>query len=148
MKRITRNLQGFGTVVLTPALTGQPQAATARAIDYVEAVQVDHGGAENALTTAAVDREPQWSILDLSVPEKLLLGRRAIPSAKWQTFHTAVYRFPRTWNCSHPCCGPALQQTCITYCTAAPTERPGCPIIKRHAPPRPPSQPPHPRSRT
>jgi hypothetical protein len=89
VKKTIRRVPLLGTVVLTPALTGPPQDATARSIDAVDAVQSEPGSAQKP-TDGADHRGLPWSIFDLSVTEKLLLGRGIIPSIRLRPYRTAA----------------------------------------------------------
>jgi hypothetical protein len=80
MKKNIRNVQVLGIGVLTPALMGQPQAASARSIDPAEAIQIETGSAANSPLHEAAFAPSVWSIFDLSTVEKLKLGGSRIPA--------------------------------------------------------------------
>lgn len=82
MKINKRRVQVFGIGVLTPALTGQPQAANARSIDRVEAPQIQTESVPNFLASGAVDIGSAWSIFDFSLGEKLKMGGKCIQAGK------------------------------------------------------------------
>jgi hypothetical protein len=92
MKKNIRSLQVLGTVMVTPALTGQPQAAAARSIDPVEAIQTQN----ECATDGATDIGKAWSIFDLSVVEKLKLGGQSIPTLSQRRWNE--YERGRNWK--------------------------------------------------
>jgi hypothetical protein len=114
MKKNIRSVQVLGTVMVTPALTGQPQAAAARSIDPVEAVQ------NQCATEGPTDIGKAWSIFDLSVVEKLKLGGQSIPALSqrrwdeyerghnWKVAMTAT----QSPNSSRPPCGVSANGEC------------------------------------
>jgi hypothetical protein len=137
MKTTTRNINILGPVVLTPALTGQPQAATARSIDHVEAVHVDHGRAKLLIPEGGVVGRAPWAVFDLSVPEKLSLGRHAIPQSPDRPRYASKTKARRALNVyptAPGACYPTLHPRMTQVCTAV-TQSPTSPINPR-SPPR------------
>lgn len=74
MKKNIRNMQVLGLAALTIALIGQPQAATARSIEPIDAVLIDRGSAAAVPRSDVAKSFLAASICDFSVGEKLTLG--------------------------------------------------------------------------
>jgi hypothetical protein len=105
MKRNIRNVQVLGMGMLTPALMGQPQAASARSIDPAEAIQIETGSAANSPLHEAAIAASVWSIFDLSTVEKLKVGAAA--SRPWDTARGSPLRGGRAWSWCIPAGGSA-----------------------------------------
>lgn len=82
MKRVVKNVQVLGAAVLSPALMGQPQAAAARSIDRVGAVQIESGCPANDPSFDSAKAGLAFSIFGMGLDEKLKIAGSNIPRIK------------------------------------------------------------------
>jgi hypothetical protein len=80
MKKHIRTAPIVGIGVLTPALTGHPQAATARSIDHVDALQNEPASSPMSPSYDRAKVLMAVSLLDLNPSEKLKLAGNRIPA--------------------------------------------------------------------
>lgn len=109
MRKNMRRARGLGLVVLTPALTGLPQAAAARSID-TDAIQIEpssptglsHGAAARALLKATLLEIPTY--LKLAIAGEIVPLRQPVkwvrPVGRQDTTTSPTYGTCNT-------CGPA-----------------------------------------
>lgn len=79
MKKMIWNVQALGIGVLTPALTGHPQAAAARSVDPVEDVQ-NHPEVIAGQQYEAAKAVMITSVYDLTTAEKLRVAGARVAS--------------------------------------------------------------------